>query len=74
MQARMALEQLGATVEVRVYEVETPAPTPQPSTPPTAGQIALLMVGILIILAIIGFLIFVGSLRETFNNMCVDCV
>lgn len=33
--AREALERLGATVEVRAYEVDTPGPPPQSSTPPT---------------------------------------
>jgi ribosomal protein L7/L12 len=33
--AREALERLGATVEVRAYEVDTPGLAPQPSTPPT---------------------------------------
>jgi hypothetical protein len=71
--ARMALERLGATVEVRAYEDEMPEPPPQPSTPLTAGQIALLIVGILIVLAIIGFLIFAAALADAFRNMCIDC-
>jgi hypothetical protein len=68
--AREALERRGATVEVRAYEVDTPGPTPQPSTPTTWGQIALmiLMVGILIfiILAVVATLIVANLGDPTF--------
>jgi ABC-type Na+ efflux pump permease subunit len=52
--ARLALERLGATIEVRASDVETPW-TPDPSTPMGAGQIALviLFVGILILFILI---------------------
>jgi len=51
--ARLALERLGATIEVRAYDVETPWP-PEPSTPMRAGQIALVIVivGILILITL----------------------
>jgi ABC-type multidrug transport system fused ATPase/permease subunit len=68
--AREALERRGATVEVRAYDMEIAAPKPQPSTPTTWGQIALviLMVGILIfvLLALVATLIVANLGDPTF--------
>jgi hypothetical protein len=53
--ARLALERLGATIEVRTYDVETP----WLSEPPTrAGQIALVIVIVAILIPIILAVIF----------------
>jgi hypothetical protein len=68
--AREALQRRGATVEVRAYDMEIAGPTPQPSTPTTWGQIALviLVVGILIfiILALVATLIVANLGDPTF--------
>lgn len=70
--AREALESAGATVEVRAYEVETPAAPLQSPTPLTAGQIALRGVGILIALAVLALVIFLLTFRIDFLGCSPD--
>ena len=59
--ARMALERLGAAVEVRAYEVETAGQPPQPSTPPTTVR-TIVAWGFLILLLSFIILVVVVSL------------
>jgi len=68
--AREALERLGATVEVRAYEVDTPGPPPQSSTPPTwltaLGIVIAVIVILFVILAVVASLIVANLGDPTF--------
>jgi hypothetical protein len=63
--AREALESAGATVEVRAYGQE--APLPAPSAGWKGWQVALVILGILIVVALLLLMSFIQSMNDFFS-------